>query len=49
MIKQASFDSEKRTIARQYLRDNTITSQGVLKMIKAFDFENGRLAIAKLA
>jgi hypothetical protein len=49
MINHASFDREKRTIAEQYLRDNNITSQGVLKMIRAFDFESSRLLIAKLA
>ena len=49
MISQTSFDSEKRTIAKQYLRNNNITSQGVLKMIRMFDFESSRLAIAKLA
>lgn len=49
MINQESFDSDKRTIVKQYLRDNNITSQGVLKIIRALDFENSRLTIAKLA
>jgi|AntRauTorckE5430_2_1112549.scaffolds.fasta_scaffold03108_1 hypothetical protein len=49
MINQASFDSDKRTIAKQYLHNNNITSQGVLKIIRALDFESSRLAVAKLA
>jgi hypothetical protein len=49
MINQASFDSEKRSIAKQYLRGNSVTSQEVLNMIKALDYESSRLEIAKLA
>ena len=49
MINQASFDSDKRTIAKQYLRNNNITSQGVLRIIRALDFESSRLAVAKIA
>jgi hypothetical protein len=49
IINQASFDSEKRTIAKQYLRDNDVISQEVLELIRVFDFESSRLEIAKLA
>lgn len=49
MINQASFDSQKKTIAKQYLRSNDVTSQEVLDMIRVFDFESSRLEIAKLA
>lgn len=49
MINQASFDSQKKTIAKQYLSSNDVTSQEVLDMIRIFDFESSRLEIAKLA
>ena len=48
-IKQASFQSEKKLIAKQYLRNNDVTSRQVLHMISVFDFESSRLEIAKLA
>lgn len=48
-IKQASFQSEKTLIAKQYLRNNDVTSRQVLHMIRAFTFESSRLEIAKIA
>ncbi|MDB4160973.1 DUF4476 domain-containing protein [Bacteroidia bacterium] len=48
-IKQASFQSQKTLIAKQYLRNNDVTSRQVLHMIRAFTFESSKLEIAKKA
>jgi len=48
-IRDASFESQKKIIAKQYLNSNDVTSQEVLELIKAFDFESSRLEIAKYA
>lgn len=48
-INRASFDSEKKIIAKQYLRANSVTSIEVLDLIRSFDFESSRLEIAKFA
>lgn len=49
MINQASFDSQKKSIAQQYLINNDVTSQEVLDIIQLFDFESSRLEIANAA
>ena len=48
-VEQASFDSDKRSIAKQYITANRITSQEVLLLIQALDYESSRLQIAKFA
>ena len=48
-IRNASFESERKVIARQYIRTNTVSSREVLEMIQQFDFESTKLEIAKLA
>ncbi len=49
MIRQASFESERLSIARQYVRNNPITSRQVLVLMNEMDFESSKLDIAKMA
>ena len=48
-VNDASFESQRLSLAKGYVQNNTITSNEVLRMIKAFDFESSRLAFAKAA
>jgi len=48
-IRNASFDSDKRSIARQFITSNDVTSQEVLLIIESLDYESSRLQIAKFA
>ena len=49
MVDEASFDREKMIIAKQFLRNNTVTSRQVLDLMTLFNFESSRLEIAKFA
>jgi hypothetical protein len=49
-IHNTSFESERKAIARQYNRTNTVGSRDEgLEIIQQFDFESAKLEIAKLA
>lgn len=48
-IRNASFESDRKVIARQYINSNTVTSREVLQIIQQFDFESNKLDIAKFA
>ena len=48
-IRNASFESERKAIARQYIRANTVSSREVLEIIQQFDFESTKLELAKFA
>lgn len=49
MIRDASFESNKKTLAKQYINRNNVSSRQVLQIIRAMDFESSRLQIAKFA
>jgi len=48
-ISSASFDSNKRNIAKQGIASNGVSAQQVLDIIRLFSFESSRLEIAKFA
>ncbi len=49
MITNASFESDRKAIARQFITSNTVYSQDVLDIITRMNFESSRLEIAKFA
>lgn len=49
MVKNASFDSQKMAIAKQFASTNDLYSDEVLALTEAFDFESSKLTFAKLA
>ncbi|PCJ66880.1 MAG: hypothetical protein COA58_05360 [Bacteroidetes bacterium] len=48
-VRSASFESDRKTIAKQFLKNNDVTSQEVLLLIREFNFESSKLDIAKFA
>ena len=44
-----TFDSDKLRAAKQFIRNNDVYSNDVLRMMQALDFESNRLALAKFA
>ncbi len=48
MINRASFESERLSLAKQYIQTNNITSNEVLLLMNTMDFETSKLEVAKL-
>ncbi|MBT8326786.1 MAG: DUF4476 domain-containing protein, partial [Bacteroidia bacterium] len=48
MINRASFESEKLSLAKQYIQSNNISSNEVLLLMNTMDFETSKLEVAKL-
>ncbi len=48
-MRQASFESNKLTIAKQALRNNNIYAAGVERIMRQFSFEDSRIEFAKYA
>lgn len=49
MIERESFESNKLTLAKQYVESNEVSSQDVYLLMKSMDFESSRLTLAKFA
>ena len=49
LVESASFESEKLSIAKQYVSNNDLYCDQVLQMANAFDFESSKLTFTKLA
>ena len=49
LVQNASFESEKQAIAKQFVQTNGSTSRQVLEFARAMDFESSRLKFAKYA
>lgn len=48
-LEREPFSSHKKSLMRQVLRDNYITSNQLLRILLTFSFDNDRLEVAKLA